>query len=88
MLDRGPGFQIAPRYQAPAVTPATMGGYMGQVPIPDFSLPTPHRIASAMQRVTAPPVGSPAALWAAGKWGQKKETPIEELLASTTYRRA
>ena len=74
MLDRGPGFQIAPRYQAPTVAPIATDAYgYRDISAPDFSLPTPHRIASAMQQGITPPPGSPAALWRAGTWGQSLE---------------
>jgi hypothetical protein len=66
--------QMMPRYSMPTMTPVAENEYagMGSIPAPDFSLPVSNRIASAMQRIK-PPIGSPAALWAAGTWGKSLE---------------
>ena len=85
MLDRGPGFQIAPRYQAPTdEAPTDVSPAVRPISPTRFLPSVSGRLASALQRIT-PPVGSPAALWKAGTWGQRREIPTEELLASTTY---
>lgn len=67
-----------PTFQSPmpTITPTTSSDYgYKDIPIPNFTLPNPNRLASAMQQINKPPVGSPAALWAMSPktWGQSLE---------------